>query len=58
MKFLIRFSGELVVAFEPHEVERQIEFLTSIEPETEEDSEVISAILLQVIDNSKRGLLS
>lgn len=56
MKFLLRFDGELVVAFENHEVERQIEFLLSIEPETEEDSEVIQAMLLKVIDNQKHSL--
>lgn len=56
MKFLLRFNGELVVAFEPHEVERQIEFLISIEPETEEDSEIIQAMLLKVIDNQKHSL--
>ena len=58
MKFLLRFNGEFVVAFEPHEIERQIEFLMSIEPETEEDSEVINAILLQVIADDKRKLTS
>lgn len=58
MKFLITFDGTLLVGFEPHEVEGQIEFLSSIEPTNEEDSETLQAILLQVIENDKRKMSS
>lgn len=50
------FDGTLMVGFEPHEVEGQIEFLTSIEPSNEEDSEVLNKILLQVIENDKKKM--
>lgn len=53
MKFLITFDGTLLVGFEPHEVEEQIEFIMSINPTNEEDSEKLQAILLQVIENDK-----
>lgn len=56
MKFLLMFDGTLMVGFEPHEVEGQIEFLTSIEPSNEEDSEVLNKILLQVIENDKKKM--
>lgn len=50
------FDGTLMVGFEPHEVEQQIEFMMSVEPTNEEDSEVLNAILLQVIDNDKKKM--
>ena len=53
MKFLILFDGTLLVGFEPHEVNEQIEFISSINPTKEEDSEKLQAILLQVIENDK-----
>jgi hypothetical protein len=53
MKFLITFDGTLLVGFEPHEVEEQIEFIMSINPTNEEDSEILNKILLQVIENDK-----
>lgn len=53
MKFLITFDGTLLVGFEPHEVEEQIEFISSINPTNEEDSEILNKILLQVIENDK-----
>ncbi len=53
MKFLITFDGTLLVGFEPHEVDEQIEFLSSINPTNEEDADKLQAILLQVIENDK-----
>lgn len=53
MKFLITFDGTLLVGFEPHEVEEQIEFIMSINPTNEKDSEILNKILLQVIENDK-----
>ena len=53
MKFLITFDGTLLVGFEPHEVEEQIEFISSINPTNEEDSEILQKILNKVIENDK-----
>lgn len=53
MKFLITFDGTLLVGFEPHEVEEQIEFISSVNPTNEEEAEKLQAILLQVIENDK-----
>lgn len=47
------FDGTLMVGFEPHEVEEQIEFIMSVNPTNEEDSETLNKILLQVIENDK-----
>ena len=58
MKFLLMFDGTLMVAFEPHEITEQIEFLASIEPTNEEDSEMLQSILFKVVDNSKKTLAS
>lgn len=58
MKFMLMFDGTLMVGFEPHEVESQIEFLMSINPQDENDSETLNAILLQVIENDKRKMTS
>jgi hypothetical protein len=48
------FDGTLMVGFEPHEVESQIEFIMSVNPTTEEDSETLNKILLNIIENDKR----
>lgn len=53
MKFLLMFDGTLMVGFEPDEVESQIEFIMSVNPTNEEDSETLNKILLQVIENDK-----
>ena len=53
MEFLLQFDGSLLVRFKPHEVEQQIEFLASIEPSSDEDSEVVSNLLQMVIANDK-----
>jgi len=58
MEFLLQFDGSLLVRFKPQEVESQIEFLASIEPTSEEDSEIVSNLLLMVIDNSKKKMSS
>lgn len=58
MEFLLKFDGSLIVRFSPEEVEAQIEFLSSVEPSTEQDSEIVSSILLMVIDNSKKKMTS
>lgn len=47
------FDGTLMVGFEPDEVESQIEFIMSVNPTNEEDSETLNKILLQVIENDK-----
>lgn len=54
MEFLLKFDGSLIVRFSPEEVEQQIEFLSAIEPSSEEDSEIVSSILSMVIDNDKK----
>lgn len=46
------FDGTLMVGFEPHEIDQQIQFLSDIEPTNEEDSEKLSAILQSVINNN------
>ena len=53
MKFLLLFDGTLMVGFEPHEIQEQIQFLSDIEPTNEEDSEKLSAILQSVINNNR-----
>jgi len=53
MEFLLQFDGSLLVRFKPHEVEAQIEFLSSIEPTSDEDSEIVSNLLQMVIENKK-----
>ncbi len=58
MEFLLQFDGTLLVRFKPQEVESQIEFLSSIEPTSEEDSEIVHNLLLMVIDNSKKKMSS
>ena len=58
MEFLLKFDGSLIVRFSPEEVDSQIEFLSSIEPSNENDSEIVSNILMMVIDNSKKKMSS
>lgn len=53
MEFLLQFDGSLLVRFKPNEVEAQIDFLSSIEPSSEEDSEIVSSLLQMVIENEK-----
>lgn len=55
MEFLLQFDGSLLVRFKPNEIDEQIEFLSSIEPTTEEDSEIVSRLLDQVVTNSING---
>lgn len=56
MEFLLQFDGTLLVRFKPNEVSEQIEFLSSIEPTSEEDSETISRLLDEVIRNNTNNL--
>lgn len=58
MEFLLKFDGSLIVRFTPEEVDSQIEFLSSIEPSSDDDSETVSNILMMVIDNSKKKMTS
>jgi len=58
MEFLLKFDGSLIVRFTPEEVDSQIEFLSSIEPSNDDDSETVSNILMMVIDNSKKKMTS
>lgn len=56
MEFLLQFDGSLLVRFKPNEVEEQIEFLSSIEPTSEEDSETISRLIDKVIENNVQNV--
>lgn len=55
MKMKLLMNGDLHVIFETYETKMQLDFLTSLEPSTEEEVAVIEEIIGYVSDNHEHS---
>ena len=51
MNIVLKMDGSMVIYLSPEEIDRQIDFLSSVEPKNERESNEISRLMLQVVGN-------